>query len=225
MTATAKKVFSIITKILTVFIIIFTLLIVLFTILASLTVGKNDKTIFGHSAYIVLSDSMQDTFAAGDIVVSKVNGDFTNLADGTIITFLSEDPGSFGATITHKIRCKTEVDGKVSYITYGTTTGEDDKTAVRPENIIGIYSFRLPKMGYFFQFLKTPWGYVTIILVPFLLLIGFNCAHFIKLYKGYKKQKNQEALDTISAEREETERLKEELELLKAQLNEQKKDE
>lgn len=219
----AGKIWSVIAKVITWLIVAFALLVVLFTVLATLTVGKQQKAIFGYRAYIVLSDSMQDTFSAGDIVVSKIKKDVTDLEAGTIITFISADSDSYGETVTHKIREKTEINGHAAYITYGTTTGADDETPVFAENILGVYAFRLPKMGYFFRFVKTPWGYVTVILVPFLLLIGLNAAHFVKLLRAYNREKNTEkqlAAEQAAADREETLKLKAELEQLKARLSE-----
>ena len=212
---TAKKVFSIISKIITVLVLVFTVFVVLFTVLATTSVGDGEpgrKALFGYKAYIVRSDSMHEQFAAGDIIFIKqteVDAVY-DLVPGTIITFYSIDPDLYGETVTHMIREKTVYDGQVAYITYGTTTG-----------IIGTYSFRLPKMGYFFQFIRTPAGYVVVILIPFLFLIGLNLTHFIKLIVAYRREKQQQATEmqaAAEADRAEAQRLREEMEKLKAQL-------
>lgn len=223
MTAKAKKVFSIISKILTVLIVAFTVLVMAFTIISVTTVDRADRSIFGYRAYIVMSDSMSDTFQAGDIIFSKiVEHDDGNLQPGTIITFYSED---YGQTVTHMIREQTTYNGVPAYITYGTTTGSDDQTPVYASFVTGIYSFRLPKLGYFFNFLKTPAGYVCVILLPFLIVIAIIAVHFVRLVRAYKKEKDKEALATqeavlaaAEADRQEAARLREEMEELKARM-------
>lgn len=222
--ANKKKIGKIIMNVLTVLIILFAVLVVLFTVFSTLTVGKQNRILFGHRAYIVQSDSMKDTFEAGDIIVVRVQEDVSDLSPGTIITFISSNTDSYGETVTHMIKEKIEVDGHVAYTTYGTTTGAEDEKPVLTENILGVYSFRLPKMGYFFQFMKTPLGYVVVILVPFLLLIGANAARFVGLLRAYGKEKKQaqaQAAEQADADRAEAQRLKEELEQLKAKLSEQ----
>ena len=106
-------------------------------------------------------------------------------------------------------------------MTYGTTTGVDDSYPVPFDNVIGEYKFRLPKMGYFFEFLTTPAGYVTVILIPFLVLIALQGAKFFRLVRQYRAEQQAE-LDAkraeAAAELEEARRMKEELERLKAQL-------
>ncbi len=223
---TAKKVFSIISKIITVLVLVFTVFVVLFTVLATTSVGDGEpgrKALFGYKAYIVRSDSMHEQFAAGDIIFIKqteVDAVY-DLVPGTIITFYSIDPDLYGETVTHMIREKTVYDGQVAYITYGTTTGADDPYPALASRIIGTYSFRLPKMGYFFQFIRTPAGYVVVILIPFLFLIGLNLTHFIKLIVAYRREKQRQATEiqaAAEADRAEAQRLREEMEKLKAQL-------
>lgn len=231
---TAKKVFSIISKIITVLVLVFTVFVVLFTVLATTSVGDGEpgrKALFGYKAYIVRSDSMHEQFAAGDIIFIKqteVDAVY-DLAPGTIITFYSIDPelyDLYGETVTHMIREKTifihkNGEEEIAYITYGTTTGADDPYPALASRIIGTYSFRLPKMGYFFQFIRTPAGYVVVILIPFLFLIGLNLTHFIKLIVAYRREKQQQATEmqaAAEADRAEAQRLREEMEKLKAQL-------
>lgn len=98
--------------------------------------------------------SMQDTFAVGDLTVSK-KVDPQTLQPGDIVTFESIDPANYGEIVTHKIREITTYEGKQAFVTYGTTTGVDDAYPALFENVVGEYVFKLPKMGYFFNFLKS----------------------------------------------------------------------
>lgn len=214
-----KKALHIASRVVTILILIFAVAVMLFTVISVNTVGK-DADFLGYKPYIVLSDSMKDTFAVGDLSVS-VQTDPETLEPGDIITFTSIDPSNYGTVITHKIREITEYEGEPAFVTYGTTTGVDDSYPVPFDNVIGEYKFRLPKMGYFFEFLTTPAGYVTVILIPFLVLIALQGAKFFRLVRQYRAEQQAE-LDTqraqAAAELEEARRMKEELERLKAQL-------
>lgn len=214
-----KKALDIAVRIITSVILIFSVCVMIFTVISVNTVGK-DADFLGYKPYIVLSDSMRDTFAVGDLSVS-VQTDPETLEPGDIITFASIDPSNYGAVVTHKIREITEYEGEPAFVTYGTTTGVDDSYPVPFDNVIGEYKFRLPKMGYFFEFLTTPAGYVTVILIPFLVLIALQGAKFFRLVRQYRAEQQAE-LDTqrarAAAELEEARKMKEELERLKAQL-------
>ena len=216
-----KKALRIVGNILTALILIFALFVMIFTVISVNTVNREDASIFGYKPYIVLSDSMQDTFAVGDMTVSKAV-DVSTLEPGDIITFTSIDPANYGETVTHKIREITTYEGEQAFVTYGTTTGVDDAYPVPFANVTGEYQFRLPGMGYFFEFLRTPAGYVTLILIPFLLLILLQAVRFFKLMGQYRREQREELAAekaAVEAERLKAQQMLEELEKLRAQLS------
>ena len=217
-----KKALQIIKTILVWLIVAVAVGMMIFTLISVNTFDKTDRNIFGFKFFIVTSDSMSATdFDAGDIAISQ-NVDPKTLREGDIITFLSQDPNSFGEVITHKIRSlTTDTNGRPGFVTYGTTTNTDDETIVTHEYVVGKYVGRIPKVGLFFQFLKTTPGYIVCILIPFLLLIlsqGLNC---IRLFRQYKKEQMDEMKAErakIEEERAESQRMMAELLELKAQL-------
>lgn len=214
-----KKALRIIGRVVTVFILLFAICVMVFTIISVNTVDR-DAGILGYKPFIVLSDSMKDTFEVGDIAVSR-SVDPETLQPGDIVSFRSIDPNNFGEVVTHKIREITTYEGAPAFVTYGTTTQVNDAYPVPFEQVIGQYVFRLPKMGYFFQFLKSPAGYVTLILIPFLLLIVIQAVRFIRLMRQYRSEQQAELeaqQAKLQEERLETQRMKEELERLKAEL-------
>ena len=215
-----KKAGNIIGKVLTALILAFAVFVMLFTVISVNTVGKENASFLGYKPNIVLSDSMKDTFAVGDLAVTK-STPAQELEAGDIVTFKSIDPANYGAVVTHKIREITTYEGEPAFVTYGTTTGVDDAYPVPFDQVIGEYRFRLPKMGYFFEFLTSPAGYFTIILIPFLLLIGLQAVKFFKLVRQYKTEQQAELeaqRAEVEAQRLETQQMKEELERLRAQM-------
>lgn len=220
-----KKAWNIISKIFVWLVVIIAVAVMIFTIVSTRTFNRNDRSILGYKAFIVLSDSMKATdFDAGDLVLIK-QVDPTTLQEGDIIAFQSQDPASFNETITHKIRGKTVApNGEPAFITYGTTTGNDDATPVTYPFIIGQYQFSIPKVGTFFQFLKTPQGYIICILVPFLMLILYQGLNTVKLFRRYKQEQMAELeaeKERIEAERRRSEEMMAQLLAMKDQLTAQ----
>lgn len=194
----------------------------IFTIVSVSTFDRSDRSLFGYKAFIVLSDSMSKTdFDAGDLVLIK-EVDPATLKEGDIIAYTSQNKDNFGKTVTHKIRSLTKTeDGEPGFITYGTTTGTDDETIVTYPYVLGKYQTRVPKVGKFFQMLKTPQGYIIFILLPFLILIlmeGVRCIRLFRQYKAEQQAELQAERDKIEAERAETQRMMQELLQMKAQL-------
>lgn len=209
-----KKFFSILGDILTLLITLFAVCITVFTV-ATVRAAKADAGVFGWLPYIVLSDSMQDTFAVGDIIVSRRAAPDAVQA-GDIITFRSSDPASLGQVVSHKVRA-VNPDG--SFTTYGTTTGDDDAYPAQPQDLLGKYAFRLPKLGYFFQYLKTPLGYITVILIPFLAVIGLQLLRFWYAWRRLRRLERRAQQRALEEERRKTQAMQAELERLRARQN------
>lgn len=152
------------------------------TIFAAFSGEENGKEVFGAKLLIVTSNSMSKSelsedeeisFAAGDVIIIKKVEDPTILKKGDVVTFTSESIASYGKTVTHKIKdAKYTPDGKlIGYVTYGINTGTPDSALLKPENVIGKYCFKIPKVGHLFQFLKTDRGFYLSVLIPSVLLI------------------------------------------------------
>lgn len=194
----------------------------IFTIVSVTTFDRSDRDLFGYKAFIVLSDSMSKTdFKAGDLVLVK-EVDCSTLKEGDIIAYTSQNIDNFGETVTHKIRkLTTDAKGNPGFVTYGTTTNTDDETIVTYEYVLGKYQSSIPKVGSFFQFLKTTTGYIVCILVPFLLIIlleGIRCISLFRKYKSEQQAELKAERDKIEAERAETQRMMQELQQMKAQM-------
>ena len=196
----------------------------IFTIVSVSTFDRADRSLFGFKAFIALSDSMSKTdFDAGDLVLVK-EVDPSTLKEGDIISYTSQNTSNYGETVTHKIRkLTTDANGQPGFVTYGTTTDTDDETIVTYPYVLGKYQTNIPKVGTFFQFLKTTPGYIICILIPFLLLIlleGIRCISLFRKYKAEQQAELQAERDKIEAERAETQRMMQELLQMKAQMTE-----
>ena len=221
-----KKVLNILKSILVWVIVILAVCMMIFTIISVTTFNRNDRSLFGYKAYVVTSDSMSKTdFDAGDLILVK-EVDPTNLKEGDIITYMSQNPESFGETITHKIRSlTTDANGNPGFVTYGTTTDTDDATIVTYPYVLGKYEKAIPNIGTFFTFLKTTQGYFVCIFIPFMLLIlyqGLNCIRLFRRYKREQLQEMEAERAKIETERAESAKIMEELLALKEELARQR---
>ena len=219
-----KKAWKIISTALVWIVVIVAVLMMVFTIVSVNTFDRNDRDIFGFRCYIVLSDSMSATdFDAGDLVLVK-EVDPKILKEGDIISYTSQNTSNYGETVTHKIRrLTTDANGNPGFVTYGTTTNTDDETVVTYPYILGKYSCHIPKIGLFFQFLKSTPGYIICILIPFLILIlieGLRCVKLFRIYKNEQMQALYAEREKIEKERAESQKMMQELLALKAQLEE-----
>lgn len=229
-----KKILNIALKVTTWALVAFTVFMMIFTVFTVATVDKNDRDFFGIRFYIVKTDSMSLSennkdmdvhFSAGDIIVVKEVKDPKALEAGDIISFISMNEVSKYETVTHMIRRRVEENGRLlGYVTYGTNTGADDEAIVEPNYVLGTYVTKLPTVGRFFAFMKTTPGYILCILIPFLLLICYNGANVIRLFRQYKREQMeamQAERDKLDEERAENQRMMQELLALKAQLDAQ----
>ena len=213
-----KKAVNAIMSVLSTLMMIVAVCVMVFTIISVNTFNRQDRSLMGYKAFIVLSDSMSATdFDAGDLVLTKdVNP--AELQAGDIIAYISENPDNYGEVVTHKIRT---VNSDGTFTTYGTTTDTDDAYPVSWEQVLGKFDRAIPKVGAFFNFLKTTPGYICCIFVPFALLIMMQGLNTVKLFKQYKKEQ-QEDIDKQKAELEqerlETKAMMEELLAMKREM-------
>lgn len=217
-----KKALNILKTILVWLVVVVAVGMMIFTIVSVTTVDRNDRNLFGLRFYIVMSDSMSATgIDAGDIVVVKET-DPTTLQPGDIIAYTSRQTENYGQTITHMIRQRTtDENGSPAFITYGTTTNTDDELPVTYPYVLGRYTLRLPKVGLFFQFLKTTPGYFLCIFIPFMILILYNGVNCVNLFRRYRKEQMEEMeaeRRKIEEERRQSSEMMAELMELKRQL-------
>lgn len=132
-------------------------------------------SISNNSLFIltVLSGSMSPTMEPGDVViVSKVN--LGEIKEGDIITF--KEGNNY---ITHRvIEVKREND--IKFITKGDANKDPDQRTVNPEEVIGKVVFIIPKIGYLGIFVRTPAGFILLILIPSLLIIFYEIKNILK---------------------------------------------
>jgi len=102
---------------------------------------------FGVFRYIpvaVASNSMQDVFAKGDVVIVEKITDADMVAVGDIIEYRS---GSI-AVIHRVVEITYTAIGGKQFITKGDNNPAVDLYPVRPSQIVGLYKYHIPYLGY-----------------------------------------------------------------------------
>jgi signal peptidase len=188
-----KRTLKLLKTIFTLCVVAVAIVMVVFTFFSVTSLNKYDRNIFGWQFFIVTSDSMSKTdFSAGDIIFVKQISDPSTLKEGDIISFRSSKSDNYAGIVTHKIRYLTEdSEGNPVFITYGTTTDTNDIKPVLYEQIIGQYRWKIPKLGYFFSFLKTPLGYIFCILTPFAILLTLQAIQTMRAFRAHKKTERE----------------------------------
>lgn len=192
-----KKILSIIC-----IIILLPVLFVNAVILINSWVHPNEiPSFFGWKPFIVLSGSMESEIYSGDIVVVK-EVDKKNLKVNDVIAFKNDD-----IVVTHRIVEIVNENGTTKYITKGDNNNTQDKDYVLPENVEGLYQFKVSNLGNLAMFIQTPTGMLVCLLIPILLLILVQVSEnaknkkYIKEEVG-KKRRMEEELEELRKQNE-----------------------
>lgn len=140
------------------------------------------------SAYTIVSPSMVPNINVLDVIITTRASDPSKIKVGDVITFNSTDYRSSGVTVTHRVKkVEKTSDGKYLFTTKGDANNTEDATRQPFSSIYGKVLLRLPKLGYIQYILSTVLGWLLLIIVPTVLIIG---ADIIKIIKTIKDDPN-----------------------------------
>lgn len=153
-------------------------------IIKSYTNKDEVPSIGGYLPMIVLTDSMYPTIESGDLIICHTE-DPDNIKEGDIIAFF--DPAGNGQTVvTHTVTEVTEQDGDVAYRTKGDANNAEDQMLVPGDNLVGVYQKRIPGAGNIAMFMQTTTGLIVCVVLPLILLIGYDVIRRKKYEKSRK---------------------------------------
>lgn len=132
--------------------------------LALFTLLTSRVSVFGMQSFIVLTGSMQPTMPVGSVIYTLKQSDYTTK---DIITFKTSD-NNF---ISHRI---VQTLPNTHFKTKGDANNIVDANLVNKSQIVGKAITVIPLLGYMIAFLKTIPGFVTLIVFPTLLYVGFE---------------------------------------------------
>jgi len=169
--------------------------------------GKTPE-LFGYSTYTVVTNSMEGTYDVGDVVVCKRIKDTlkyqeqTGFEEGDVIAFIA--PANFdkqnklqGYTVTHRIITAPYYDEEKEtwYVeTKGDAALEKDNVPIPIENIQGIIVGSNKSISKVVGFLTKWYGFVTVIVVPLMLILIWQVVILIR-------EKARSSIDKIEQEK------------------------
>jgi len=149
------------------------------------------KSILGIKAMPVLSGSMEPFISTGDMIVAT-NIDPQDIKKDDVITYRINQ----NTLVTHRVIEITNENGRLMFKTKGDANNVEDQAFVSSEQLVGRLIFNIPKGGYLANFIKTPVGFILIILLPIIFLILGELKNILSETKN-KNHKKVETKDSM----------------------------
>lgn len=126
----------------------------------------------GDRAVVVLSGSMEPVFSPGDLLIERsVEPSETEI--GQIVTF--REPGT-DRSITHRVRRIEASGSRLIFTTKGDADNSIQRWSIAADGELGQPVWTIPAIGHLAMLAKTPLGLLGIVILPLLLLGGWEIA-------------------------------------------------
>lgn len=140
-------------------------------LVAGLFLAVSVPYVFGDRSLTVLSGSMEPQLNVGDVVVVEQVPPL-EVRVGDIVTF--RDPDDATRLITHRVR---EIDvhgGSVAFVTKGDANTSVENWKITTDGTIGRVRYHVWRLGFLMFWIRSPLGRLAMVVVPALLLGGFE---------------------------------------------------
>lgn len=194
MKKTLKRIFNILVDVIIVLILVVSILIVALSLTSK---SSGVPNILGVAPLSVQSDSMEDTFTTGDLLLSQVTNDPGETYEvGDIVTFPIEIDGE-SVLNTHRIVEVIDDDS----ITYYKTQGDNKDTNPEPDvdlqsasTIVAKYTgTKISGFGNVLSFIRTQLGFFLCVLLPMILFFVYEAIRVVMNIIAYNNEKTLEA--------------------------------
>lgn len=176
-------------------------------IIRSLTNPDEVPSVGGILPLVVLTDSMYPEIHSGDLILCHTE-EPENVKVGDIIAFF--DPAGNGTSVvTHRVTEVRESDGDITWTTKGDANNAEDAIPVPATKLVGVYQSRIGGLGNVVMFMQTTTGLIVCVVLPILLLVGWDILRRRKYEKSQKADtdallRELEELRAQKAQREES---------------------
>lgn len=165
-------------------------------IIKSYTNKDKVPSIGGYMPLIVLTDSMYPEIKSGDMIISRTI-DAESIKVGDVISFFDPD-GSGTSVVTHRVTEIINENGSLGFRTKGDANNAEDRLTVPADKLVGICSGRIAGAGNIAMFMQTTPGLVICVILPLLLLIGYDVLRR-RIYDKHKKEDTDALLAELEA--------------------------
>lgn len=172
------------------------ILIIVMLIVSALVAGlaiasKNDgiPNVLGYAPLSVQSDSMVPAFESGDLIISSIVNDDTEINKDDVITFVQSINGTDRLN-THRVIEIQESDGFTFYVTKGDNNPDPDPDLIAKQDVLAKYTgVVLGGFGAFYDFLTSQTGFFIVILLPLIIFFIYEVIRVIRNLIAYNKEK------------------------------------
>lgn len=146
-----------------------------------------------YSFMRTLTGSMEPAIPVHSFIVTEAV-DPESLQVGDIITFRSTESKLEGALNTHRITSVYEEGGQLMFHTKGDTNAVEDSEPVSSINVVGKVVFISAALGTVVSLFSNPLVFFPFVVVPLVLLLGFELVKLVKSTKEVARAEDEAAL-------------------------------
>ena len=161
--------------------------------------------IMGYTALRITTGSMEPSYPVDTMIVVKQT-DPSQIEEGDVISFYSEDPALDGAVNTHRVVSAEKTEDGWRYTTKGDANHIVDAYDVDSRYLIGKVVFSSLRLGKAARLVSNPLVFIPVILVPLGVILIGNMVGTISLARKIAKEEEEqavkEAIQEIRAKRE-----------------------
>lgn len=148
-----------------------------------------------YSFMRTLTGSMEPAIPVHSFIVTEAV-DPESLQVGDIITFRSTESKLEGALNTHRITSVYEEGGQLMFHTKGDANAVEDSEPVSSINVVGKVVFVSAALGTVVSLFSNPLVFFPFVVVPLVLLLGFELVNLVKSTKEVARAEDEAALWT-----------------------------
>lgn len=146
-----------------------------------------------YSFMRTLTGSMEPAIPVHSFIVTEAV-DPESLQVGDIITFRSTESKLEGALNTHRITSVYEESGQLMFHTKGDANAVEDSEPVSSINVVGKVVFISAALGTVVSLFSNPLVFFPFVVVPLVLLLGFELVKLVKSTKEVARAEDEAAL-------------------------------
>ena len=149
--------------------------------------------IIGYTALRITTGSMEPAYPVDTMIVVKQT-DPSQIEEGDVISFYSEDPALDGAVNTHRVVSVEKTEDGWRYITKGDANNTVDAYDVESQYLIGKVVFSSLILGKVTRLVSNPLVFIPVILVPLGMILIGNMVGTISLARKIAKEEEEQAV-------------------------------
>ena len=157
---------------------------------------SDNRSIGGFRVFTIITGSMEPELKVGDVILVK-EATFEELKLKDVITYESDDKGTEGMIITHRIIDIDKESKKI--ITKGDANDVEDP-AIDSSQVYGKVSYKFTLISLLTKLVRNKYGFYFLIFVPLVLVIFLEVADFVTQPKDEEEDKKEEEKNEKTSE-------------------------